>query len=200
MRWQHCCLSRTICVGWPPKPSAWPRSYQLRAAALRFSQREAACSQSAAEEAPRKLAPSAPPVDRAYEAIPLVVARPPALEVLRFRHVDAEALLALRGETRVLLRMPAVAVGVAALSQFTPLHSASLSGKSAQPPSSASVSKASLVTTGKQGLTPLDSQHAFDIARDEVDFEVHPHAGLEARQGGDFERVRNQVDLELGGR
>jgi hypothetical protein len=56
--------------------------------------------------------------DRAHEAIPLVVARAPAREVLGFRYLDAQAA-ALPGEAQILRRVAAVSVGVAAL---LPVH------------------------------------------------------------------------------
>jgi hypothetical protein len=39
---------------------------------------------------------------------------------------------------------------------------------------------------------------AFDVARDQVDFEVDPAAGYEILQVGHREGVRYQVDFELG--
>src|SRR5688500_8839744 len=40
------------------------------------------------------------------------------------------------------------------------------------------------------------AEQALEVAGDEIDLEVHPYAGGEAREGGDFERMGNEIDLE----
>ncbi len=41
------------------------------------------------------------------------------------------------------------------------------------------------------------AQHALDIARNQVDFQVHLRARLQVAQRGVFHRVRDQVDADL---
>ena len=43
------------------------------------------------------------------------------------------------------------------------------------------------------------AEHACHVASDEVDLEVDLVAGLQPAERGVLERVRNQVDAELGG-
>jgi hypothetical protein len=43
------------------------------------------------------------------------------------------------------------------------------------------------------------AQHALDVTRDQVDFEVDPGTGMQVFQRGNFDSVRNQVDREAAG-
>jgi hypothetical protein len=47
------------------------------------------------------------------------------------------------------------------------------------------------------GVFVAPGQHAFHVAGDQVDLEVHAAAGGEALEGGDLDGVGDQVDREV---